>query len=230
MLLCGSFASLAAAQPVPTWAPVDTLIVAAPVGGAMSGTPWTLATGDRVVVWAENGVAVADPDAGGLPVPDAEPGAVVARFGGGPPFAWPERPVVWTAPATGRLGFGLNGREAHGMMGGARVLVTRLTPEVAAAFPRPAIAIERAGRGVRIRWVDRAGFGVDRRRIAFTLTTAHGTVYRMGAWGPVEESGAILPLPPPVDLPPGVHTLSATITDRLGNVSAPSTITFDTGS
>lgn len=228
-LLLGATALPAAAQTVPPGAPVDTLTVATPIGAGTVGTGWTLAAGDRVVVWPRNDVAVASPDAGGLPVPDAEPGAVVASFAGGRAFAWPERPVVWTAPSPGRLGFGLNGRAAHGLVGEARLLVARLTPEAAGAFPRPAIAIERAGGGVRIRWADRAGFGVDRRRIAFTLTTAHGTVYRLGAWGPVEAPGAILPLPPPVDLPPGVHTLSATITDRLGNVSFPSTITFDTG-
>lgn len=229
-MLVGATSLAVRAQPVPPGTPVDTLSVDAPIGAASVHPPFALATGDRVVVWAENDVAVGRPDAGGLPVPDTEPGAVVARFGGGPAFAWPERPIVWTAPSAGRLGFGLNGREAHGFAGDARLLVVRLTPETAEAFPRPAIAMEREGRGVRIRWADRAGFGIDRRRLAFTLRTAHGTLYRLGAWGPVEPDGAFLPLPPPVDLPPGVHTLSGTITDRLGNVSFPATITFDTGS
>lgn len=206
------------------------LVVDAPVGGSAVVTPFAMATGDRVVVWVESDVEVARPDAGGRPVPDAPAGAVVARFGGGRPFAWPERPTVWTAPRPGRLAFGLNGRAAHGFEGGARLSVVRLDAATRAAFRPPAIELDRVDGGVAVRWVDRAGFGVDARTLSFRLTTAHGTVHDLGPWSPLGDGRAVLPLPPPVELPPGIHVLSATITDRLGNRAPRSTITFHTGS
>lgn len=181
------------------------------------------------MVWVEADVEVGEADVGGRPVPDAGVGAVIARFADSGPFAWPEEPTVWTAPASGWLSFGLNGHAGHRMTGRARAKVARLEAS-RSAFARPRIELERVAGGVRVRWVDRAGFGIDERTLSFRLTTAHGTVYDLGPWGPVDAAGGILPLPPPVGLPPGVHHLSATITDHLGNQAPRSTITFDTGS
>jgi len=85
-----------------------------------------LAAGERIVTWAIRGVAIANPDAGGLPAPDAAPGDVVARFDEGAPLAWPVEPTVWTASRDGRVSFGLNARPAHGPEGAGRVVVSRI--------------------------------------------------------------------------------------------------------
>lgn len=223
-------AAPALGQDVPAGLETRTLSLEGSAEVGFVEIPYPLATGDRIVVWVESDVEAERPGAGGLPVPDAPAGAVVARFGGRPPFAWPDGPIAWTAPAAGRLAFGLNGRPAHGLHGPARVVVARLDDPGRAAFAPPAIELERVEGGVAVRWTDRAGFGVDARTLSFRLTTSHGTVYDLGPWGPLGAGYAVLPLPPPIPLPPGVHTLSATITDRLGNRATRSTIAFHGGS
>lgn len=212
------------AQSLPAGVAADTVVLEAESPGFVPAV--SLGTGESVVVWVEADVEVGARELGGRPVPDAEVGAVIARFGGSAPFGWPVEPTVWTAPGPGKLAFGVNGHAGHGMTGRARLVVVGLDA-ARARFARPSIELERVDGGLRARWADRAGFGVDRRTLSFTLTTARGTVYELGAWGPVGDREAILPLPPPIDLPPGIHTLSATITDRLGNRARPATVAFD---
>ena len=213
-------------QHLPVEAEAKSIVVDAGEPGWV--TALSLATGESVVVWTETDVEVGAPDVGGRAVPDVEVGALIARFAGSAPFGWPTGPTVWTAPDTGRLAFGINGHVGHRMEGVAKVRVASVET-VRPAFAPPSVELDRTGGAVRVRWRDRAGFGIDRKSLSFRLTTSHGTVYHLGAWAPVGERGAVLPLPPPVSLPPGVHVLSATIADRLGNRSTRSTITFDTG-
>ncbi|MBW3661052.1 MAG: hypothetical protein KY397_05390 [Gemmatimonadetes bacterium] len=215
------------AQTIPAGVVADTVVVRAASPGVNPAV--ALAAGESVAVWVARDVEVGEPGVGGRPVPDAPVGAVIARFGDSGPFAWPIEPTVWTAPAAGRLAFGLNGHAGHEMEGEAVLAVARLDAGTLRAFPPPAVELERVENGVRARWTDRAGFEVDRRTLAFRLTTSHGSVYALGSWVPAGRSQVFLPLPPPVDLPPGVHTLAVTITDRLGNMAPPATIAFDTG-
>ncbi len=227
-LATAALGSPAAAQGPPRGVPADTVRVPAAAGieAAPVGYPQTLAAGDRVAVWVEGRVRATVPDAGGLPVPDAAPGALVARFGSSGAFAWPERPIVWTAPRAGGLSFGVNARSAHGPSGEARVVVVPLDPASRAAFAAPEVRLERTGGGFLVTWRDRAGFGVDRRTLALHLVDSHGTRIRLAAWAPAGEGRAVLPLPPPVDLPPGIHTLSAEITDGVGNTGRSAAVRF----
>lgn len=221
------------AQTIPAGLAADTLVLRADSVPARRTWSRPLEAGDRVVAWVEGRVRAGRPDAGGRPVPDAPAGAVVARFGSSAAFAWPVGRTVWAAPAAGRLAFGLNGRPAHELEGTARVILVPLGAEGSAAqsaFERPILALDRVEGGVRARYADRAGFGLVPRSLSLTLTTSHGTVYYLGPWVPPGARETTLPLPPPgIDLPPGVHTLTATITDRLGNVSPPASLRFDTG-
>ncbi|MDX1623668.1 MAG: hypothetical protein R3199_06775 [Gemmatimonadota bacterium] len=221
-------ASAAWAQaPPPPGASADTVRVRRPV---VTPTPYprSLDAGERLIVRVEGAVRVTNPGAGGRPVPDAPPGAVVARFAGSAPFAWPREPTVWTAPGPGRLVFGLNVRSAHEPRGSARVIVTPLTDAVRRSHPAPAIAMERSGGSLTVRYRDRSGFGLDRRSLALHLETSRGTRYRLAAWAAPGERRTVLPLPPPVPLPPGVHEIRAEITDRLGNVTRSGPLLFAT--
>jgi hypothetical protein len=192
----------------------------------------TLATGEGIAVRVENEVVIGRPGIEARPVFDAPVGAVVARFEGSGVFAWPERPFVWTAPSPGRLVFGINAYGAHEPRGRARVVAVPLGSQgsgVARAFPSPLIELERVPQGVVVHFSDRAGFGIVPSTLRLTLTTSRGTEYRLAPWATPGEIDTFLPLPPPaIDLPPGVHTLSATVEDWLGNVSEPATIAFDT--
>lgn len=217
----------AGAQAPPPGASSDTVRVRRPVV-APTPYPRSLDTGERLIVRVEGAVRVANPGVGGRPVPDAPPGAVVARFAGSAPFAWPEEPTVWTAPSPGRLVFGLNVRPAHEPRGSARVIVTPLTDAVRRSHPPPAIAMERSGGSLTVRYRDRSGFGLDRRSLALHLETSRGTRYRLAAWAAPGERRSVLPLPPPVPLPPGVHEIRAEITDRLGNVARSGPLLFAT--
>lgn len=222
-----ALAAPAAAQSPPPGVPTEMLRISAGAGIEAAPVVWPrmLAAGESVVVWVEGRVRAGVPDAGGLPVPDAPAGALVARFGASGAFAWPDGPVVWTAPAAGALAFGVNARAAHSPEGELRVVIARLEA-ARSAFPPPEVRLERSGPSIRVAWRDRAGFGVDRRTLALWLEDAHGTRYRLAAWAPAGEGVAVLPLPPPVDLPPGIHTLSAEITDRLGSAGRSSSIRF----
>lgn len=213
--------------------PADTLRLPAERSHLTGRTSRTipLEAGERVVSWAIEGVTVARPEAGGSFVPDAAPGDVVARFAGSAPFAWPVEPAVWAAPRRGSLSFGLHARAAHEPSGVARVVVVPLGPEGSAvqhAFEPPRLVLERVAEGVRVRYADRAGFGLDRGALAVTVRTARGVVYSMKPWTAVGPESTLLPLPPPgLDLPPGPHVLEVTIRDRLGNVSPVATFVFD---
>jgi hypothetical protein len=228
------------AQEIPAGVARETLVVERPAvgewpgggseGPAGAGGP-TLAAGERIAVWVRGAARAADPDAAPLPVGEARPGEVVARFGGGRWFAWPEEPVVWTAPAPGRLEFALNGSTAHGLDGAADLVLVRLggpgrvPPE---AFPPPSITLERVTGGVEARYRDRGGFGLDPKTLRFTVETARGVRIQMAPWSPVGPEATVLPLPPPgIPLTPGIHRLSVTVTDRVGRDAPPAAIVFD---
>jgi hypothetical protein len=228
------------AQEIPAGVARETLVVERPaVGdwpGGGSGDPAvgdgaSLTTGERIAVWIRGAARVGEPGAAPLPVGEAAPGEVVARFAGGRWFAWPRDPVVWTAPAPGRLDFALNGSTAHELDGVADVVLVRLggpgspPPEW---FPPPWVGLERVAAGVEARYRDRAGFGLDTRTLRFTIETARGVRIQMAPWSPVGREATVLPLPPPgIALPPGIHRLSVTVTDRVGRDAAPATIVFD---
>ena len=200
--------------------------------GSAAGPTVTLAAGERIAVRVESEVEVGDRDIGPGPVGDAAPGEVIARFGSSGAFAWPEEPTVWVAPESGELTFDVNAYPAHRARGAARIEVLRLGGLDAPAprgFEPPVLQLDRVPGGARARWSDRAGYGVEPATLLLELTTSHGTVYRLDPWVRPGPDEVTLPLPPPgLALPPGIHTLTATIEDRLGVGSPPSTIRFDT--
>ncbi len=179
----------------------------------------------------EGKVRVANSGAGPGPVGEAPIGDVIARFEGGRWFAWPRERFVWTAPRAGELALALNGRSAHGIEGAVEVVMIRLGPlgsPARVAFEPPTITLDRVSGGVRARYADRAGFGLDSKSLRFTLTTAHGGLFHLGSWVTGGKRETVLPLPPPgVSLPAGVHKLTGTITDQVGNDAPPATLTFD---
>ena len=203
-----------------------------PVAESTARPAVTLAAGERIAVRVESEVEVGDRDVGPGPVGDAAIGDVIARFGTSGAFAWPAEPTVWIAPQGGALTFDVNAYPSHQARGSARIEVLRLGGLDAPpppGFEPPIVQLDRLPGGARARWSDRAGYGVEPATLLLELTTSHGTVYRLDPWvrpGPAEVT---LPLPPPgLVLPPGIHTLTATIQDRLGVQSPPSTIRFDT--
>lgn len=191
-----------------------------------------LAAGERIAVRIESDIEVGNREIGPGPVGEAAVGEVVARFDDSGAFAWPPTPVVWTAPAPGTLTFAVNAHPAHRARGEAEITVLRLGPlgtPPPLGFEPPLLQLERVPGGVRARWSDRAGFRVEPATLVFELTTSHGTLYRLDPWERPGSADVTLRLPPPgLVLPPGVHTLTATIEDRLGSASPPSTIRFDT--
>lgn len=217
-------AQTGAAFPVP-----DTLVVRA--DDAAPDPVVRLVAGERIAVWVESDVEVGDRGVGPGPVGEAAVGELIARFGASGAFAWPRRPTVWIAPAAGALSFDVNSYPAHRARGSAEVAVLRLGPLGSmppVGFEAPILQLDRVEGGVRARWSDRAGFGVEPATLAIELTTSHGTLYRLGPWVRPGAREVMLPLPPPgLVLPPGIHTLTATIEDRLGTKSPPSTIRFD---
>lgn len=192
----------------------------------------TLAVGERIAVWVENDVEIGRPGLEDRPVPDATLGAVVARFEGSGVFGWPERPFAWTAPGSGRLVFGINAYGAHEPRGRARVVVVPLGPpgsEAPLAFPPPSIELERVPQGIVARYADRAGFGIVPSTLRLTVTTNRGIEHQLAPWATPGPRDTFLELPPPgVTLPPGVHALSATVEDWLGNAALPARLVFDT--
>ena len=228
------------AQEIPTAVARETVVVERPAVGEWPGGGWedpavgngpALTAGERIAVWIRGAARAGDPGAAPLPVGEAGPGEVVARFAGGRWFAWPRDPIVWTAPGPGRLEFALNGSTAHELDGTADVVVVRLGgpgDPPPAGFPPPWVGLERVTGGVEARYRDRAGFGLDPKTLRFTVETARGVRIQMAAWSPVGREATVLPLPPPgVPLPPGIHRLSVTITDRVGRDASPATIVFD---
>ena len=230
----------APAQEIPSGVARETLVVERPAVGEWPGGGWedpaagggtTLTAGERIAVWIRGAARAANPGAAPLPVGEAAPGEVVARFAGGRWFAWPRAPVVWTAPTPGRLDFALNGSTAHELDGTSDVVLVRLGgPETSPpeAFPAPFVALERVTGGVEARYRDRAGFGLDSRTLRFTVETSRGVRIQMAPWAPIGREATVLPLPPPgLALPPGIHRLSVTVTDRVGRDAPPATIVFD---
>ncbi|HET6617379.1 MAG TPA: hypothetical protein VFH69_06185, partial [Gemmatimonadota bacterium] len=138
----------------------ETLVVRAEEAASRSLPSIRLAAGERIAVRVESDVDVGDAGVGPGPVKDAAPGDVIARFGTSGSFAWPERPVVWIAPAAGALVFDVNAHAAHHARGEAHVEVLRLGPLGApppAGFEPPILQLDRAPGGARARWSDRAG-------------------------------------------------------------------------
>ncbi len=227
VMLASSWPSPAHSQSIPPDLPTDTLRIQA--DGTEPGV--ALSSGERLVVWVENHVRVARPRAASLPVPEAQAGEVIARFQNGARFAWPVEPIVWAAPREGRLTFGLNGAAAHRMTGAAHIIVARLGVDPSPTqkmFAPPSLTLERTAGGVKAHYADRAGFGLDLAALRFRLITAQGAIFHLASWVGAGERETTLPLPPPgVPLPAGVHTLEATITDRLGNDAPSATLTFD---
>ncbi|MGH7563855.1 MAG: hypothetical protein ACREK5_05480, partial [Gemmatimonadota bacterium] len=95
------------AQGVPDGISVERLAVVRPAEGESPGggvgdpagpARATLAAGERIAVWLEGQARANAPGAAPVPVGEAALGEVVARFGAGRWFAWPRKPVVWTAP------------------------------------------------------------------------------------------------------------------------------------
>jgi hypothetical protein len=218
--------------PVPAGVAADTLRLDAEALIGAGGVDWRpLSGGERIATWVVGRVEVGNPAATGRPVPDAPPGAVVASFGGGRPFAWPDGKVVWTAPRAGRLTFGLNALPEHALGGAARIVVVALGTqgsEGQRAFPAPAIDLERAAGGALARYSDRAGFGVAPSTLRLTVTTNRGVTYHLSSWARPGERETFLPLPPPgIDLPPGVHRLYATVLDHMGNAAPAAEISFE---
>ncbi|MGH7572503.1 MAG: hypothetical protein ACREMK_11770 [Gemmatimonadota bacterium] len=228
------------AQSVPDGVPVERLAVERPAEGETPGggvdepaedARVALSAGERIAVWVEGQAHANDPDAAPVPVGEAALGEVVARFGAGRWFAWPRKPVVWTAPEAGELVFALNGRSSHRLEGEADVALTRLggpgdpLPE---GFAAPTVTMERTPDGIEVRYRDRAGFGLDVKTLRFLVATSQGVEYHLAAWVPPGPGVTALPLPPPgIPLAPGIHTLSVTITDRVGNEAPPATLVFD---
>ena len=208
----------------------DTLVVRAEEAAPTPAV--SLAAGERIAVWIESDVEVGDRDVGPGPVSDAAVGEVIASFGASGEFAWPRGPTVWIAPSAGALAFDVNAYPAHRARGSAEVAILRLGPlgsTPPTGFESPILQLDRVPGGARAHWSDRAGFGVEPATLTLELTTSHGTVYRLGPWVRPGPSEVTLPLPPPgLDLPPGIHTLTATVEDRLGTPSPASTIRFDT--
>lgn len=227
VMLAGSWPPAARAQSIPPDLPTDTLLIQADE----TEPGITLSSGERLVVWVENRVRIARPRAASLPVPEALAGEVIARFRGSAWFAWPLEPAVWAAPREGRLSFGLNGTAAHRMTGEAQIIVARLGVDpspLQKMFAPPFLTLERTVGGVKAHYADRAGFGLDLAALRFRLITAQGVVFHLASWVLAGERETTLPLPPPgVPLPAGVHTLEATITDRLGNDAPSARLTFD---
>ena len=228
------------AQEIPSDVDRETLVVDRTAVGEWPGGGWedtpgdggsALTAGERIAVWVRGAARAADPGAAPLPVGEASPGEVVARFAGGRWFAWPREPVIWTAPEAGRLDFALNGSTAHELEGEADVVLVRLggpgssPPE---GFPPPRVTLERVTGGVEARYRDMAGFGLDAKTLRFTVETSRGVRIQMAPWSPVGREATVLPLPPPgIALPPGIHRLSVTVTDRVGRDASPATIVFD---
>lgn len=220
------------AQTFPAGVPTERLEVDRPAGGAgSSGASVALAEGERIAVRVAGAARAGDPDAAPAPVGEAALGEVVARFGASRWFAWPREPVVWTAPEAGELVFALNGRPSHRLEGEAEVVLARLgrpgmPPPV--GFPPPAVTLERVASGIEVRYRDRAGFGLDVKTLRFVVRTARGIEYHLRSWVAPGAGATVLPLPPPgISLPPGIHTLSVTITDRLGGRAPPASLVFD---
>lgn len=225
---------LSLSQSVPAGIRTDTLRVAAPPGGAGGEVPPAvlLDAGERVAIWTAGATYIERVEAGRGPVAEASVGEAIARFGSSGWFALPQHPFVWTAPQPGELNFAVNAYPQHKLSGEVAVILVRLGPRgstVQDAFEPPLLAIERDSGGARVRYTDRAGFGLDLKSLSFTVKTADGPEYRMAAWAEPGPEAIMLPLPPPgIELAPGVHSISVTITDWLGNSSPPASMVFDT--
>ena len=205
--------------------------------------PRPLAQGERLALEIEGTVDGLGPDsADGMPA-----GALVASFDGGPPFLMSMgsrarkdgRPaiahrLVWTAPAAGTLAFAVAQEEGRRLGGGYRVNVIEigvLGDPRQAGFPRPWIRFaSRSPEGdfLELTYSDRSGYGLDRGTLKVFLDTERGERFVLTPYFTADSRGAVLAaLPGDVDLPAGVHKVTATIGDMLGNVSPPAVVFVD---
>ncbi|MFN2433360.1 MAG: hypothetical protein ABR599_11210 [Gemmatimonadota bacterium] len=194
----------------------------------------SLEEGERVIVEVEGGVrGPASALAGGI-----RPGALVGLFEAGPPFlvavpATEGTRLLWTAPADGRLAFAVEPAGAGELSGGYDLRITELGRRGDARqrrFPAPWIGFlpRTPDALVTLAFEDRAGFGLDRRTLKVFLDTERGRRFVLSDAFDIGARGARLTaLPPEVVLPPGVHRVSATIGDALGNTSPPAMIFLD---
>ena len=192
--------------------------------------PVDLSPGERLLIGVEGGVEGVEPDPeGGIP-----PGTLVASFAGGPAFAVAGRKLLWAAPAAGRLAFAIAQDAGRDLSGGYRVGILRLGPRGdprQGRFPPPRLAFRpRAdSRGLlELVYEDRSGLGLDLKTLQVVLDLETGERLVLAPYFTPGPTGAVLPdLPPDVELPPGVHRVTATIGDALGNRSRPATIFLD---
>jgi hypothetical protein len=98
-------------------------------------------------------------------------------------------------------------------------------------FPAPWVTFtppSRTAAFLEVTYGDRAGFGLDRKTLQVILDTERGERFVLSPYFRTGSAGAVLPaLPPELDLPPGVHRVTATIGDALGNVSLTAQIFLD---
>ncbi|MBA2566037.1 MAG: hypothetical protein H0V09_11540 [Gemmatimonadetes bacterium] len=192
--------------------------------------PGRLEAGERLLLDVDGSVRGFEPDSGGA-IPG---GALVASFDGGPVFLVGTGRLLWTAPAAGRLSFAVLPRLEGELAGDYRVQVTELGrrgDSRGRRFPPPAVEFrERAAGGplLELSYADRAGTGLDRKTLKVFADGQDGRrvvvspYFTPGARGAKLES-----LPRGIELPRGIIRVTATISDGLGNVSAPAIVLLD---
>jgi hypothetical protein len=204
--------------------------------------PAALSAGERLLIEVGGEVQGFEPDsAGGISV-----GALVASLDGGPPFLVGGPPsyagvqegaeagkLLWTAPSAGRLAFAVapGNRE---LAGGYTVRVEPLGPRGdprQRRFPAPWITFtppSETAAFLEVRYGDRSGFGLDRKTLQVIVDTERGERFVLSPYFQADPGIATLDaLPPEVNLPPGVHRVTAAIGDALGNASIPAEIFLD---
>lgn len=191
--------------------------------------PVDLAPGDRLVLESKGSVDGFAADSSGA-IPG---GALVARFEDGPPFLVGTGRLLWTAPRAGRLAFSVEQRGAGDVSGGYDVRVTPLGPpgdRRQRGFPPPTLRFLPASKAavLALAYEDRAGFGLDLRSLKVFLDTRDRRRVVLSPYFTVGSDRAVLrALPSDVDVPAGLHSVTATIADALGNVSAPAVVFLD---
>jgi hypothetical protein len=199
-----------------------------------------LEEGERLVIEIEGEVRGFRSDSlGGIAI-----GALVASFNGGPMFLMgptpelregiragdegrrnPGRTLLWTAPAPGSLAFAVAQDPAGSLSGGYRLRIEsvgrRGDPRQGRfLLPTIAFSLRTEDAFLDVTYADRSGFGLDRKTLKVILDSELGERVVLSPYFEPRPGGATLRrLPPHLRLPPGVHRVTATIADALGNVS-----------
>jgi hypothetical protein len=229
-------------------APRDTVELVVPAATPPSepvAYPRELGAGDRLLIEAEGDVVVEPPADDDVREPavrgDISRGALVAVFAGGSPFPIGREPLLWAAPAPGRLGFAVQGGESGRTRGGYTIRVIPLGPRGDARqrrFPAPVARFlprREGGPLLELVLADRSGLGLDRGTLRVFLDTRDGERVVLTPWFEVNDGpeGAdsldarLRTLPADAGVPPGLHRVTATVADALGNESAPATVYLD---